>query len=94
MKEEIASLNSRGTQTDHRKYTVPEAISRYRTWESPDGETRNQINFTLINQREIVINCEVITKAETGRDQRLVRMTLRINKRLARLKTIKQPKTF
>ena len=33
--------------------------------------------------------CEVITKADTGSDYRLVRMTLRINKRLARLKTIK-----
>ena len=34
-------------------------------------------------------NCEVITKADIGTDHRLVRMTLRINKRLARLKIIK-----
>ena len=63
--------------------------NRYWTWESPHGETRNQIDFTLNSQRGIVTNCEVITKADIGSDQRLVRMTLRINKRLARLKTVK-----
>ena len=73
----------RGTQTDHGNFTV--------CWprDSPDGETRNQIDFTLSNQRGIVTNHEVITKADIGSDHRLVRMTLRINKRLARLKTIK-----
>ena len=39
-------------------------------------------------------NGEVITKADIGSDHRLVRMSLRINKRLARLKTIKKQKTF
>ena len=68
--------------------------NRYWTWESPDRETRNQIDFTLRSQRGTVTNCEVITKADIGSDHRLVRMTLRINKRLARLKTIKKKKTF
>ena len=36
-------------------------------------------------------NCEVIPKADIGSDHRLVRMTFRINKRLARLKAIKNP---
>ena len=36
----------------------------------------------------------MITKADLGSDHRLVRMTLRINKRLARLKTIKKQKHF
>ena len=40
-------------------------------------------------------NCEVITKAEIGSDYRLVRMTLRINKRLEKLKPIlKMQKPF
>ena len=63
--------------------------NRYWTWESPDGETRNQIDFTLSSQRGIVTNCEAITKADIGSDHRLVRMILRINKKLARLKSIK-----
>ena len=66
--------------------------SRYWTWESPDGDTRNQTDFTLSSQRGIVTNCEVITKADKGSDHRLIRMTLRINKRLARLKTKKTNK--
>ena len=36
----------------------------------------------------------MITKADIGSDHRLVRMTLRINKRLARLKTITKQKPF
>ena len=39
-------------------------------------------------------NCEVITKADIGSDHRLERMTLRINKRLARLKTIRKQNSF
>ena len=59
--------------------------NRYWTWELPDGETRNQIDFTWSSQRGLVTNCKVITKADIGSDHRLVRMTLRINKKLARL---------
>ena len=68
--------------------------NRYWTWESPDGETRNQTDFTLSSHRGIVTNCEVITKADIGSDHRLVRMTLSINKRLARLQTIKKQNRF
>ena len=68
--------------------------NRYWTWEPPDGETRNRIDLTLRSQRGIVANCEVITKADRGSDHRLVRMTLRINKRLERLTTIKKSKNI
>ena len=57
----------------------------YLTWESPDGEARNEIDFTLSNQRDTVTNCEVTTKVGIGSDHRLVRLTLKINERLARL---------
>ena len=39
---------------------------------------------TLSSQRGIVTNCKMITKTDIGSDHRLVRITLRINKRLAR----------
>ena len=45
--------------------------------------------FSLGNHTGIVTNCEMITKVEVGRDHRLVRNTLRMNTRLARLRTIK-----
>ena len=35
--------------------------SRYWTWESPDGYTKNQIDFILSSQRGIVEDCSVIT---------------------------------
>ena len=76
------------------KQTNKQKKTRYWTWEPPDGETRNQIHFTLSSQRGILTNCEVITKADIGSDYRLVRMTLRINLRLARLKTIKKQKSL
>ena len=54
---------------------------RYWTWESPDGETRNQIDFSMNSQRGILSNCKAITKADIGSDHRLVRMTLKIKKK-------------
>ena len=39
-------------------------------------------------------DCDVITKAEIGSDYRLAGITQRINKMLARLKTIKKQKHF
>ena len=63
-------------QTGHSKNTVSEAKKkkkkRHWTWESPDGEARNQTDFTLRGQSGIVTNCEVITKADIESDQRLV----------------------
>ena len=59
-----------------------------------DGETRNQTELIWSNQRGIVTNCEVITKTGIGSDHRLVRMTVRINKRLSRLTTMKTQKPF
>lgn len=61
---------------------------RYWTWESPDGKTRNQIDFILCSQRGIVKNCEVITNVDIASDHRMVRATICINKKLARLKFI------
>ena len=39
-------------------------------------------------------NCEVTAKSDRGSDHRLVRMILRMDKGLTRLKTIKKAKTF
>ena len=75
-------------------FQKPKNRYMYWTWESPDGETRNQIDFTLSSQRGIVTNCQVITKADIGSYHRLAGMTLRINKRLSKLKTIKKQKPF
>ena len=62
--------------------------TRYWTWESPNGLYKNQIAYILCNQRGTVKNCEVITSVDIASDHRMVRATLKINKRLARLKFI------
>ena len=65
---------------------------RYWTWKSPNGSITNQIDFVLVSQRGIIQNCEVITKVDIGSDHRMVRARISINKKLARLKTIKRTK--
>ena len=62
--------------------------SRYWTWESPNGVTKNQIDFILSNQRGIIKNCEVITNVHIASDHRMVRVNISINKKLARLRFI------
>ncbi len=63
---------------------------RYWTWESPDGNTRNQIDYILSSQRGIIRDCGVITKVDIGSDHRMVRAKVHLNKKLARLKFIKK----
>ena len=81
-------------QTNKKQTQKQNSNNRHWIWDSPDGETRKQIDFTLSSQRGIATNCEVITKADIGSDHILVRMALRIHKRLVRLKTIKKQKPF
>ena len=58
------------------------------------GKQETKTDFALSNQRGIVKNCKVITKADIGSDYRLIRMILRMMKRLAKLKPIKKQKPF
>ncbi|XP_072033057.1 craniofacial development protein 2-like [Amphiura filiformis] len=66
--------------------------NRYWTWESPGGKIRNQIDFVLSSQRGILQNCEVITNVDIGSDHRMIRAKILLNKKLARLKFIKNAK--
>ncbi len=59
---------------------------RHWTWESPDGNTKNKIDFILASQRGILQNCGVITKVDIGSDHRMVRAKVTLNRKLARLK--------
>ena len=68
------------------------AKNRYWTWESPDGITKNMIDFALCNKREILVDCGVITQADKGSDHRMIRTKIKINKRLARVKTMNKLK--
>ena len=66
--------------------------NRYWTWESLNGEHKNQIDFILCSEKTTIKDCEVITKVDVGSDHRMVRAKLKINMKLIRLKHIKQQK--
>ena len=69
------------------------ASNRYWTWEGPGGVTKNQI-FILSSDRKMVRNCAVITKVDIGRDHRMVRARVEIDKKLMRLKRIQKQKLY
>ena len=56
--------------------------NRYWTWEAPGGATKNQTDFILSSDRQIVRNCEVITKVVIGSDHRMVRARVEIDKKV------------
>lgn len=50
------------------------------TWISPNGAYKNEIDYILSNNREIVMNTEVINQLEFETDHRMIRSTISINK--------------
>jgi hypothetical protein len=60
------------------------------TWRSPNGETKNQIDFILTNRGEMILNTEVIQRLNTGSDHRMVRSTIRTNHRLERSRMVRK----
>ena len=67
------------------------ADKRKWTWRSPNGETKNEIDFIMTNKRETVLNTEVIQKITIGSDHRMVRTTVRLNVKLERSRMVKKP---
>ena len=65
---------------------------RYWTWESPDGYTKNMIDFVLCNAREIIADCGGVTRADMGSDHRMIKTKIILNKKLARERKMKRIK--
>ncbi|CAB3248048.1 unnamed protein product [Arctia plantaginis] len=51
------------------------------TWLSPDGYTRNEIDFIATNKPNIIENCSVINSVHHPSDHRMVRITINIERR-------------
>ncbi len=62
------------------------------TWKSPDGATRNQIDFIMTNQRDTIMNISVINRVNTGSDHRLLRSKVKFNTKIERLKLASRSK--
>uniref|UniRef100_S4NVQ8 Endonuclease-reverse transcriptase n=1 Tax=Pararge aegeria TaxID=116150 RepID=S4NVQ8_9NEOP len=59
------------------------------TWISPDGFTRNEIDFIMSTKRHVFNDVSVINRVKTGSDHRMVRGTLSINVQLERVRLVK-----
>ncbi|KAG6440869.1 hypothetical protein O3G_MSEX001433 [Manduca sexta] len=78
-KEGLFAMNSFFQKPPHRKWT----------WLSPDGSTRNEIDFILSTNRRMFSDISVINRVKTGSDHRMVRGSLNINVQLERRRLIK-----
>lgn len=62
------------------------------TWIAPDPRIKNEIDFALISDQNLVNNVNVINKFKFNSDHRPVRVTLSFNKKLHRSKTFNNNK--
>ncbi|XP_046856000.1 craniofacial development protein 2-like [Xenia sp. Carnegie-2017] len=59
------------------------------TWRSPNGEVKNEIDYILVNKKEIMLNIEVINTVNIGSDHRMIRSTVRMNTKMERSRMVK-----
>ncbi|XP_050672769.1 uncharacterized protein LOC126970719 [Leptidea sinapis] len=62
------------------------------TWLSPDGYTKNEIDYILSNKKHYFTNIEVLRKLAFPSDHRLLRGTIIINERRKNRKKYTQPR--
>ena len=58
------------------------------TWISPNGHTKNEIDFILTNRPHTFTDVSVINNLNTGSDHHMVRGSLTVNTKLARARLI------
>ena len=65
-------MNSFFKKKPHRKWT----------WRSPDGKTKNEIDFVLATEREMVHDVSVLNQVSFSSDHRLVRAKIKLRTRI------------
>lgn len=58
------------------------------TWASPDGRTKNEVDFIISNRKDIFQDINVLNRFSTGSDHRMVRAKIKINLKREREKLI------
>ncbi|XP_044760870.1 craniofacial development protein 2-like [Coccinella septempunctata] len=81
-RERLYCLNTHFKKPPHRKWT----------WKSPDGKTKNEIDYILADKQKICTDVSVLSRFDTGSDHRLVRATLRFRLKIKRNKLIHRGK--
>jgi hypothetical protein len=65
------------------------SASRRWTWRSPDGKTKNEIDFILTDKPTIFQDVKVVNKVNVGSDHRMLLGKIKINTRLERQKLLR-----
>lgn len=68
----------------------PGKVQRKWTWASPDGVTKNEIDYIITNHKSIVKNVTVLNNFSTGSDHQMVRAKVMLNTRFQRSKLVKK----
>lgn len=63
-------------------------LNRKWTWKSPDGATKNEIDFIISNCKRIIQDVSVLNNFTTGSDHRLIRARVKINVKAERQKLV------
>ena len=66
-------------------------LHRRWTWISPNGVTKNEIDYILTDKPQTFTDVSVINSFNTGSDHRMIRGSMTINTRLERARLIKRP---
>ena len=66
-------------------------LHRRWTWISPNGVTKNEIDYILTDKQQTFTVVSVINSFNTGSDHRMIRSSMTINTRLERARFIKRP---
>ena len=75
-------MNSFFQKKEHRRWT----------WISPDGQTKNEIDFIISNKKEVVTDVTVLNNCTIGSDHRMVRATVSIDLKRERSKMVRKNK--
>ena len=67
-------------------------LNRRWTWISPNGATKNEIDYIMTDSPDIFLDVSVINSLNTGSDHRMIRGKARIDTKFERAKMVTQPK--
>lgn len=75
---QLAAMNTFFKKAEHRKWT----------WISPDGRTKNEIDFIITDKKQTVTDVTVLNSLSVGSDHRMVRAKILLNLRTERKKLV------
>ena len=69
-------------------FAYPDDYASYATWRSPDGNTKNEIDYIMTDKPSMVTDVTVINRVNIGSDHRMVMGSITLNTRAERRKLL------